>query len=875
MNAAEITSSLNKLFNSGSPNNRIIFWDDEGGEFQDILDDLALENVNVIRLDQTPALELKIKLDLEDVTGRYLLYSPEKPVKPEKDWLLGLRSHSGLFDADFAAMAVRELGLHELSLRDHLRNRRSFLKNKARFDSLKKLIDPNDSETAIDRKMIGVLVASQPDIFDILIKIVQDTSFIDNGLDDQYSKSWIEIQKYDLGSTLQKFIEEKFCYAKATFKLRELLVSLFVTDFVDSIKFETPTGLAHLEIQAKGGRNNATVFLSQWRNDISSYKSYDRISRQLAQDLHIDKLIDKLDQDSLSTSMTFELVEQRLLRLLRDELINNVSTKPDDLRKFARRRREGHWANPNLQYGDDPENPYSLAYDALETAAELLFMRRTGGSAITFKSLESAYKEYTSKYFRIDQLYRHYHEATDKIEKIGWDLLKDLGSSIEDCYSHWYLDQSAVAWGSFMKEKTEGFLAKWTLPGIFNQYAFFEHYVKPQLPSGSKTRVYVIISDAFRYEAAEELTKNLNTKYRFSATLESMLGVVPSYTALGMAALAPHKGLSFKPDSADYLLVDGQSFSTLDERSAALGKSEGIAVKADTLSSMSKDQGREFVKKHRLIYIYHNTIDAAGDSASSESMTFEAVRKAINEISNLVKQIINNFNGNHIFITSDHGFLYQESHVGHHAKTDIQVKPEHALRSKKRYILGSKLGTAKEVWTGNTSITASTNPGLDFWIPKGRNLFHFAGGSRFIHGGVMPQEIVIPVVHVKAVKGEGAKNTVIKKVGVALLTSIQKLVTNSQKLELIQTDPVSDRYKPSVVKISLRDGDKLISNELTLTFDSTSDKLDDRKRSAVIRVVSGDYDLKREYFIVIRDENEIEITRHPVRIDISFTDDFS
>src|SRR5271157_4774526 len=223
MNAAEITTSLNKLFNSGSPNDRIIFWSDEGGEFQDILDDLVLENVNIVRLDQTPSLELKIRLELEDLKGKYLLYSPEKSPKPEKDWLLGLRTHSGFFDADFAAMAVRELGLHELSLRDHLRNRRSFLKNKSRFESLKKLIDPNDSETAIDIKMIAVLAASQPDIFDILIKIIQDTSFIENGLDDQYSKSWIEIQKYDLESTFQKLIEEKFCYRKETFKLKELL----------------------------------------------------------------------------------------------------------------------------------------------------------------------------------------------------------------------------------------------------------------------------------------------------------------------------------------------------------------------------------------------------------------------------------------------------------------------------------------------------------------------------------------------------------------------------------------------------------------------------------------------------------------------------
>ena len=42
--------------------------------------------------------------------------------------------------------------------------------------------------------------------------------------------------------------------------------------------------------------------------------------------------------------------------------------------------------------------------------------------------------------------------------------------------------------------------------------------------------------------------------------------------------------------------------------------------------SMSKDKGREFVKQYRVIYIYHDQIDAIGDKAVSESNTFEAVR---------------------------------------------------------------------------------------------------------------------------------------------------------------------------------------------------------------------------------------------------------
>ncbi|WP_292686925.1 PglZ domain-containing protein [Novosphingobium sp.] len=47
----------------------------------------------------------------------------------------------------------------------------------------------------------------------------------------------------------------------------------------------------------------------------------------------------------------------------------------------------------------------------------------------------------------------------------------------------------------------------------------------------------MIISDAFRYEAAQELFAAMRGTDRYQATMDSMLGVLPSYTALGMASL--------------------------------------------------------------------------------------------------------------------------------------------------------------------------------------------------------------------------------------------------------------------------------------------------------------------------------------------------
>ncbi len=57
-------------------------------------------------------------------------------------------------------------------------------------------------------------------------------------------------------------------------------------------------------------------------------------------------------------------------------------------------------------------------------------------------------------------------------------------------------------------------------------------------------------------------------------------------------------------------------------------RSRGIAVKADDLIAMKKNDGRNFIRPHQVIYIYHNKVDAVGDSASTEAGTFDAVSEA-------------------------------------------------------------------------------------------------------------------------------------------------------------------------------------------------------------------------------------------------------
>ena len=156
--------------------------------------------------------------------------------------------------------------------------------------------------------------------------------------------------------------------------------------------------------------------------------------------------------------------------------------------------------------------------------------------------------------------------------------------------------------------------------------------------------------------------------------------------------------------------------------------------------------------------------------------------------------------------------------------------------------------------------------------PKGASRFHFAGGARFVHGSAMPQEVVVPIVTVRENETESAKT---RSVSISLLGSTNKVVTNTQRFEFIQTDAVTERVLARTVVVCLRDGEAPISDEQTLTFDSTSLLLDERTRSVFLTVLSGNYESNKRYDLVLRDAvTKVEVLRQPIQIDLAFGNDF-
>ena len=872
---ARIEALLLERFESDG--HRIVFWYDPGGDFVELLSSLRLDGVTVLRLDEHAALEVKIKLEIEDTEGRYLLYSPREEPAVQDDWLADIRLYSYTFHADLPTMQLTELGLPwGTSLRDHLQSRQKFLRSQERFKALKKWVSPDDAEGELDLKMLAVLVkAEQPDLFSVLMSVCD--AFCDESTfnADEPPKVWEELAKFDLTAPFWSMVAVKFGYGSESAALSDLLIRLLVTDLENTLKVKTPDGLRHFVIADGRQAANASVFLSQWRTSVGHLKSYNVVSEHFAQELRIEDLLSAVSPGQLEDVMTFEVVEKSIISSLRDGISEGKEEGFAAIEAIIGRRRNGYWANTALG-STGKTRVYSGIYDAFEAAVGLFGLRQKYADGLSYATPEDMFQAYTRELYRFDQYYRLFCEAAGNVGQSGWDVLKSLKERVEACYGVWFMDQMALAWGAFLEPGVApGLLQDWSLDEVRNQPEFFTAYVKKPLEQPLQSRVFVVVSDAFRYEAAEELAGQVSRRYRITAKLSAMLGVLPSITRLGMAALLPHETLSFKGPSSVDVLVDGEPAATIEQRAEVLARYKGTAIRAEDLLTMKKEQGRELVRPFEIIYVYHNWVDAVGDKAASASGTFEAVRKTINELDDLVSHIVNNLNGTQIVITSDHGFIYTDQAPESIDRSALDVKPSGALLAKKRFILGKKLGEDGKALHGLCKSTAGVEGDMEFWLPKGANRFHFAGGSRFFHGGAMLEEIVVPVVTVKGLSGKARAKTKARKVGVSLLGTRHRITTNIHRFEFVQTDAVASRVQRRTLAVSIRDDNELISSEETVAFDSDSLTMDDRKKSVTLRLSSRGYDSKRDYYLVLRDpESEIEYERIPVKIDLALTRDF-
>jgi len=252
---------------------RVVWWEDPLGEFSETLEALTLQNVQVLRRSQTPALAIKQQVELLNPSGLFLIYEDSHRPEPEQDWLLDIRLYAAPFAADRTSMLLQELGLRQHSLREHLKLRGAFFASKDRVTKIQRLLNPDDDEAALDLKILAVLAkVEQAELFAVLTAIFATLAEAEEL---ETNPLWESISKFDMQPVFWQLMLQAFGYQHGEPSLRHFLVRLFATDIGHALHTHAPTNLKALQLNPARAANVA-VFLAQWRDSTLRQRAWDR-----------------------------------------------------------------------------------------------------------------------------------------------------------------------------------------------------------------------------------------------------------------------------------------------------------------------------------------------------------------------------------------------------------------------------------------------------------------------------------------------------------------------------------------------------------------------------------------------------------------------
>ncbi|NBC47089.1 MAG: BREX-1 system phosphatase PglZ type A [Gammaproteobacteria bacterium] len=828
---SRIAQALLRLFER----HRIVFWYDAKHELRADFEALSLPDVECIEI-QGNEFAIKHRVLREAPEQRFLLFHDGPMPEDRANWLLDVRLAHGEFRADQVALWLAELELG-VEFSEAVSAHAEFFSAAKRKEGLRRLLQPDDTAGQLRQKMLAVCAGTEARIETVLEGLLQELA---EGRDERLKL----IARCELDGFFWDQLSRHFGYRSSEPGLRDFVIELFKSCY----RMGTDG-----EVKLAG---DALVFLRRWKDSRQYEQGFQTLSADCAEVLGIEQDLAKRDFRELIDLDYFELIDQKILSDLVGAVVTRTVSR-DDVSRWVRQRRQGHWY---AKYGD--------LYDAVDAAAR--FVAVLGEASLEMDGVMEGVERYRQSWYRLDQLYRTfiYHLQVSSQAT----LLTPLFEQIENLYTNGYLLKLNDRFQQHIDT-----LERWESGALPLQRRFFQRWVKPFV--AKEVRVGVIVSDALRYEIADELLARVRREDRFSAELDAALSMLPSYTQLGMAALLPNQELTIADNDSASVLVDGASSQGTENRAkilAAALNGAADAVTAETLLGLGRDDCRELIKANAVLYVYHNRIDHAGDKRHSEAQAFEAAEQALDDLIKLVKKLSGN-NLNNILITADHGFLYQHRPLEESDFSASEAAGEQVLYRDRRFVLGK--GLQRD--SGLTHFGAEQlglAGDMEVLIPKSINRLRLKGsGSRFVHGGATLQEVVIPVLKINK-----KRQSDLATVDIEILRGGNAVITSGQlAVSLYQAQPVSDKMQPRVLRAGIyTEAGELISDSHDLTFDLDSES--PRARELQVRfVLSRAADSANGQEVILKLEEQHAGTSHyktyksmRYRMRRSFTSDF-
>ena len=830
---------IERIVENSTSKRTVVFWYDPAKNFVEDIKDDSFSNCKTLICDHNE-FEIKKIIEHDDLTSNFLVYVPSERPADNDNWLLDILMYSKEYYADTVALTMRRLGITNNDLRKVIEQHIKFFDSDIRVKKLSNCISINDETRSSDLRLalMAVLVKSEKKSIDsVLAELVFDND----------GSKYKEIVKYRLEDYFWNDVSETFNYEG------EQKIDILSKRFVFSVYAEQVYGQGNRINESvdsfssfykqylvpEKGINDAKFFIDSIKGD----ERYRDFQAKMADELRIEALIGTKDITSIQGADVFECLDLEIIKKICDSLVNG-SLEFDFFERIIMNRVNSMWYE-------------SLKHEYGFLLSSIRLLRQVDKGIPLGLTANEYIEKYVSEFYTIDAEYRRAITSYRRIDEPS-DYFETLIGIVERTYQTKFLDVLGNEYSKALEQ-----LGKREFVG---QTASDEFY--SQIQKNPTKKMFVIISDALRYEIGEELCERIksNKILKGGAEIEHMVSPLPSITSFGMASLLPHRDLSF---SNRQVMVDGMPTNGVLARDVVLNARNPAyaAISYDDISTMTQKEIRKYCSNKTLIYIYHDVMDNAGEY--SESKVFDVTETCIDELITLVKKLYNNLQISNFYITADHGFLYRRNEIEPQNKYS-NITSLNALETSKRYVLTDDESLSVP-YCLEFKLSKVSGGDYKYIAPWGYDLFKTPGGGiQYVHGGPSLQETIVPLIHVSELRSDKLKQSV-KPVEVRLKTITRKITNRSFSLDFEQMEKVEENKQAITFETYIEDDKgEIVSGRYNFIANSTTDDPETRITKIRFTLKNIQFDRNKPYYLILKniDKPDEFIEKETFAIDI-------
>lgn len=799
--------------------------------------------VILLRINKHNYFKTQVKIERDYKQKHLFLYFEMDKPQPRENPLLDVLFYSEELKVDQESQLFLSIGIdpHREDLAAIVKLYPVFFKNKSRINRMKKLWEkvPFNTVEYFEYSILASLVkAESADWMNIWIVLFEEEAL-------GVHEKWDQLLKFGNIERFWTIVDQLVGYTEYTSAVKQksvndLMHHVFITHLNAELEGQLPKKLKpYVLAQA----NPIIVFINQWMNTKTQDQSYQLVANMVQDDFDFSNLFEELPSKLLSQLETFQWFDHELINRLTDSI---ESIETDELQNWITQRRNTFWYSK-----------FKLVYQFFKQAIYLVkYAQQTESVMLGISTKEAFLELYTSKLYKLDQAYRKMNRIYEMLDSECKDKLSDQLNAWNRLADKRYLELFADKWDRLVETDSSQITDKL-------QKEFYQKEVFPFVESNR--RIIVIISDGLRYEVGEELYSKLISEKRFNGVLEWMQSNIPSITSLGMASLLPHEHIEMN-DSGD-ILIDGKKHTSIQQRQQLIEEQTqelSLAITADELLNSNQAKLRKILNGKKVIYIYHNYIDAIGDNQKTEHDVLRATEASIDQLWRLMNRLTVEVSVNQFLLTADHGFLYNRNSIKTSDKALIDMGEGAILKNKRFLVTRSPLSKDQGI---SISLENDLNLNAFVTVPRGINRFALrGGGNQYVHGGHLPQETVVPLLKIKT---DRSRNE-LDKVAVSLITQTRRITNTVLWLSLLQVEPVTNDKHKRYLKMYFESVSEMpISNKVTIIADKEATSSDQRvftEKFIFFENTSGKND---NCYLIIKDESSEEIlTREIFELDL-------